>query len=80
MAGQQVFLTPYGDADVAALSHVGLDTDLKRAFADRQIGQHILHLPTAGDIAWPDSGLADSSVLGNLARTAGSRRWCWTPP
>jgi len=65
--GQQVFLTPYGDADIAALSHVGLDADVKRAFADRQIGQHILHLPAAGDIAWPDSGLADSGVLGNLA-------------
>jgi hypothetical protein len=67
VGGQQVFLTPYADADVAALSHVGLDADLKRAFADRQIGQHILHLPAAGDIAWPASGLADSSVLGNLA-------------
>jgi hypothetical protein len=67
VAGQQVFLTPYADADVAALSHVGLDGDVKRAFTDRQIGQHILHLPAAGDIAWPASGLADSGVLGNLA-------------
>jgi len=73
ISGQQVFFTPYGDADVAALSHVGLDTDLKRAFADRQIGQHILHLPTAGDIAWPDSGLADSGVLGNLAAYGGMK-------
>ena len=67
-AGQQVFLTPYGDTDVAALSHVGLDPDLIRAFADRKIGQQILRLPLASDdIAWPDGGLADSSVLGNLA-------------
>ena len=67
-AGQQVFLTPYGDTDVAALSHVGLDPDLIRAFADRKIGQQILRLPSASDdIAWPDGGLADSSVLGNLA-------------
>ena len=67
-AGQQVFLTPYGDTDVAALSHVGLDPDLIRAFADRKIGQQILRLPPASDdIAWPDGGLADSSVLGNLA-------------
>jgi Family of unknown function (DUF6049) len=67
-AGQQVFLTPYGDTDVAALSHVGLDPDLSRAFAYRKIGQQILRLPPASDdIAWPDGGLADSSVLGNLA-------------
>ena len=46
-AGQQVFLTPYGDADVAALSHVGLDPDLIRAFADRKIGQQILR-PAVG--------------------------------
>src|SRR5262249_22108183 len=66
-AGQQVFLTPYGDTDVAALSHAGPDGDLNRAFAARTVGQRILHLPAAGDIAWPDDGLADSSVLGNLA-------------
>jgi hypothetical protein len=66
-AGQQVFLTPYGDTDVAALSHAGPDGDLKRAFAARKVGQQILHLRAAGDTAWPDDGLADSSVLGNLA-------------
>src|SRR5262249_53128830 len=66
-AGQQVFLTPYGDTDLAALSHAGPDGDLNRAFHARRIGQQILHLPAAGDIAWPDDGLADSSVLGNLA-------------
>jgi Family of unknown function (DUF6049) len=68
-AGQQVFLTPYGDTDVAALSHAGPDGDLSRAFAARTVGQQILHLPSAGDIAWPDDGLADSSVLGNLAES-----------
>ena len=72
-AGQQVFFTPYGDADVAALSHAGPDGDLTRAFAYRKIGQRILRRPAAGDIAWPDNGLADSGVLGNLAAYGGIR-------
>ncbi len=71
-SGQQVFLTPYADVDVAALSHDGLDADLRSAFnegrsvwsADRQV----LHLPASTDtIAWPPGGLADSGVLGSLA-------------
>jgi hypothetical protein len=70
-AGQQVFLTPYGDTDVAALSHSGPDGDLNRAFAARKIGQQILRLPAAGDIAWPDDGLADKGVLANLAAYGG---------
>ncbi len=69
ISGQQVFLTPYADVDVAALSHDGLDSDLRSAFSEgRSIGQQILHLPPSGDtIAWPQGGIADSGVLGSLA-------------
>ena len=68
-SGQQVFFTPYGDVDVAALSHHGLDTDLANAFAARSVGTRILHLPAGGNtgIAWPDNGIADAGVLGSLA-------------
>jgi hypothetical protein len=67
--GQQVFLTPYADPDVAALSHDGLDTDLRNAFTlGRSVGSKILHLPAGLDTtAWPVDGLADSGVLGSLA-------------
>ncbi|HEY2576177.1 MAG TPA: DUF6049 family protein [Streptosporangiaceae bacterium] len=72
-SGQQVFLTPYADVDVAALSHDGLDSDLRSAFAQgRSIGQQILHLPSSDDtIAWPQGGIADSGVLGSLAVVKG---------
>ena len=68
-AGQQLFTTPYDDVDVAALTHQGLDTDLRTAYA--QAGSTASAL--LGDsyqstsVAWPADGLADSSVLGNLA-------------
>jgi hypothetical protein len=68
-AGQQMFTTPYDDIDVAALTHQGLDTDLRTAYG--QAGSTASAL--LGDsyqstsIAWPADGLADSSVLGNLA-------------
>jgi len=69
VAGQQVFLTPYGDVDAAALSHDGLDTDLTSAYTlGRTVGHQILGRPaSAGTIAWPDNGQADSGVLGSLA-------------
>jgi hypothetical protein len=68
-SGQQVFLTPYADVDVSALSHDGLDSDLRNAFSEgRAIGQQILHRPADSDtIAWPEGGIADSGVLGSLA-------------
>jgi hypothetical protein len=68
-AGQQVFLTPYADVDVDALSHVGLNADLRAAFAEgRSVGSQILHRPASADtIAWPPSGLADSGILDSLA-------------
>jgi hypothetical protein len=68
-SGQQVFLTPYADVDVAALSHYGLDADLSNAYAEgRAVGRQILHRPAGSDnIAWPPGGVADSGVLGSLA-------------
>jgi hypothetical protein len=66
---QQVFTTPYDDVDVAALTHQGLDNDLRTAFSlGRSTASSLLgQAGNAGAIAWPADGLADSSVLGNLS-------------
>jgi hypothetical protein len=83
---QQMFVTPYDDVDVAALTHKGLDSDLASAFSQGRsvasallgrsfgssaaagtAGQAALQSSAPGAIAWPADGLADSSVLGNLA-------------
>lgn len=84
VAGQQdFFVTPYDDADVAALTHRGLDSELANAFADGRaqaqalLGQAQRTAPAAaggrggsrqtGLIVWPADGAADYSVLESLA-------------
>jgi hypothetical protein len=68
-AGGQLFTTPYDDVDVAALTHQGLDSDLRAAFTQGRSSASTLlgdgYRPSS--VAWPADGLADSSVLGNLA-------------
>ena len=74
-AGQDFFVTPYADVDVAALTHAGLSTDLTQAYAtglrvalDRlQLGVTQRAAGVSGQIAWPADGIADYAVLGNLA-------------
>jgi uncharacterized Zn-binding protein involved in type VI secretion len=68
-ASQQLFTTPYDDVDVAALTHQGLDSDLRNAYqlGRSTAGSVLGQSGNAGAIAWPADGLADSSVLGNLA-------------
>jgi hypothetical protein len=66
---QQMFTTPYDDVDVAALTHQGLDNDLRSAYSQgRSAANSLLGQSGRTDsIAWPADGLADSGVLGNLA-------------
>src|SRR6201995_1065788 len=68
-AGGQLFTTPYDDVDVAALTHQGLDSDLRGAVTQGRSRAGTLlgdgYRPSS--VAWPADGLADSSVLGNLA-------------
>jgi hypothetical protein len=73
-AQQDYFVTPYADVDVSALSHAGLDTDLKRAQDEGNSAAHKFlggtHRPAAGGggtMAWPAAGIADFGVLGSLA-------------
>jgi hypothetical protein len=82
-AGEPMFLTPYANVDVAALSHAGLDEDLRTAY---QLGESVAHQILsrpfgtngvgAGDggspaVAWPAGGEADASMLTSLARDGG---------
>jgi len=78
-AGDSAFLTPYADVDVAALSHSGLDADLRSAYqAGDAVAAKILpgtFGPTANRTAlaaaWPAGGTADAGVLTSLARDGG---------
>ena len=74
-AQQDYFVTPYADVDVSALTHAGLDSDLKRAQDEGNIAAHKFLGGTqrpavgvgVGSIAWPAAGVADFGVLGSLA-------------
>jgi Family of unknown function (DUF6049) len=82
-AGDEMFLTPYADADVSALTHAGLDATLKTAY---QVGESVAGkiLPDAfgkkgagtggggaPSVAWPAGGTADASTASSLASNAG---------
>jgi hypothetical protein len=71
---QDFFVTPYADVDIAAMTHHGLDGEISAAFADGHAmaqkwlggtGRATPALP--GTLAWPAGGIADSSVLEELA-------------
>jgi Family of unknown function (DUF6049) len=81
-AGQPMFVTPYADADVAALTRDGMNADLTRAFTEgRSAASGILGrdftAPAASsdtnlaDVAWPADGIANYAVLENLAGSDG---------
>jgi uncharacterized protein YcfL len=66
-----MFVTPYADVDVSALTHAGLDSDLRTAYS---LGQSVAGqiMPRSfGAIGWPADGVADQSVLTDMA-TAGN--------
>ena len=77
-AGQPVFLTPYADADVAALTRSHMTTDLAQAFTQgRAVATSLLSRNFTGSgatgstnltgLAWPADGIANRAVLKNLA-------------
>ena len=84
-AGQPVLLTPYADADVSALTHAGMDRNLRTAYRlSESVARKILPAPFGitetgtGDggtaaIAWPAGGVADASVATSLASNGGIR-------
>jgi hypothetical protein len=77
-AGQQVFVTPYDDANIAALTRYNLYYDLDRAFTEgRVLAGQILRRDFTGPvggtaaagygIAWPAGGSANRADLAHLA-------------
>jgi hypothetical protein len=89
VSGQAAFVTPYADVDMAALTRQNLGGDLHQAFEDgRSVGAAVLgrsfqptttqagHQSAAQLIsaaAWPADGLANYSMLENLAAVNGIR-------
>jgi len=81
-AGQPVLVTPYADADIAALTGYGMNADLTRAFTEgRQVASSVLGRDFTGPagasstdltgMAWPTDGIANYAVLENLAASDG---------
>jgi hypothetical protein len=81
-AGQPVFVTPYADADIAALIHYGMNADLTRAFnegrlvAGSVLGRNFSTSAPASStnltgMVWPADGIADYADLENLAASDG---------
>jgi hypothetical protein len=82
-AGEPAFLTPYANVDAAALSHAGLDANLRSAY---QLGETVAGQMLPGTFgadgrgtgvdtvlraAWPAGGQADAGVLTSLASDGG---------
>jgi Family of unknown function (DUF6049) len=81
-AGQPVFVTPYADADIAALIGYGMNADLTRAFKEgRRVAGSLLgrnfstSAPASSTnltgMVWPADGIADYADLENLAASDG---------
>ena len=78
-SGQPVFVTPYADADIAALTRAGNNADLQSSFTEAdEVGQDVLgrgavpaSLPAGrrqlSAIAWPAGGTANGALLDSLA-------------
>jgi hypothetical protein len=82
-AADPMFVTPYADVDVSALSHAGRTVDLQAAYRlGESVAGGVLSRPfgidrnSTGDggsaaVAWPTDGAADASVLRTLAVSGG---------
>jgi hypothetical protein len=69
---QDTFVTPYADADVAALTQAGLDQNTSTAYnLGDSVAAKILGRPVSASVAWPAGGSADASVVTSLARDGG---------
>ncbi len=65
---QPTVLTPYANVDMTALVHQGLTKDLATAYRTGEaVATSVLHGTFVNDVAWPPGGMADLSVLTNLA-------------
>ena len=70
-AADPMFVTPYADPDVSALSHAGLDEAVGQSYSLGNAWAGTVLRKSFGSgasIAWPDGGAADAGVLTTLAR------------
>jgi hypothetical protein len=71
-ATEPMFVTPYGDADVAALTRAGLSQNTRTAYSlGESVAAKTLSRPVPASIAWPAGGVADASTLTSIARDGG---------
>jgi Family of unknown function (DUF6049) len=71
-ATEPMFLTPYGDADVAALTRAGLQQITRTAYGlGESTAARILARQATAPVAWPADGAANASTLTSLARDGG---------
>jgi hypothetical protein len=71
-AQQPVFVTPYDDADIAALVSSNMNADLSRAFKDgRAVASKVLAHSSMNGTAWLADGIANYPDLENLAASDG---------
>jgi Family of unknown function (DUF6049) len=67
-ASDPMFVTPYADVDVSALSHAGLDDDLKTAYSLGNSTTTQTLNRTFESVSWPADGIADTSVLDAISQ------------
>lgn len=67
---EPLFVTPYADPDVSAMSHSGLDAQLSQAYllGDAEAAKVLGITSPEEGIAWPPGGTADNGTLTSLAR------------
>lgn len=71
-ATEPTVVTPYADADVAALTQAGLSQNTRTAYRlGDSVATRILSRPVSASIAWPADGTADADVLTSLATDGG---------
>jgi hypothetical protein len=80
-AGQPMFVTPYADADVSALTRSGMTDELRTAYTlGEQVAGRILQRPFgktgtgdggAPSVAWSAGGAVDEGLLTSLASAGG---------
>jgi hypothetical protein len=71
-ATEPTIVTPYADADVAALTQAGLTQNTRTAYRlGESVATRILSHPVSASVAWPADGTADADVLTSLASDGG---------
>jgi len=71
-ATEPMVVTPYADADVAALTRAGLTQNTRTAYRlGDSVAAGILSRSVSASIAWPSDGTADAAVLTSLANDGG---------